>query len=67
MKITELRNKIIDTLNEQKIRIEGDERDEFFNYGIDTCIGYIEDILGNCEVVEDDLRRNIKDDSKCSY
>lgn len=56
MKITELRNKIIDTLNEQKIRIEGDERDEFFNYGIDTCIGYIEDIFENCEVVEDETK-----------
>lgn len=48
----ELRNKIIDTLNDQKIRIEGDERDEYFNYGIDTCISYIEDIFENCEVAE---------------
>lgn len=52
MTITELRNKIIDTLNDQKIRIEGDERDEYFNYGIDTCISYIEDIFENLEVVE---------------
>ena len=50
MTITELRNKIIDTLNDQKIRIEGDERDEYFNYGIDTCIGCIEDIFEECEV-----------------
>lgn len=51
MTITELRNKIIDTLNNQKC-IEYDERDEYFNYGIDTCIGYIEDIFENCEVLE---------------
>mgnify|MGYP004685617843 CR=1 FL=1 len=30
-----LRNKIIDTLNNQKWRIEADERDENFNYGIE--------------------------------
>lgn len=56
MTITELRNKIIDTLNEQKIRIEGDERDEFFNYGIDYCISVIEEIFKNCEVVEDETK-----------
>lgn len=27
----------------------------------------IKEVLNNCEVVEDDLRRNIKHDSKCSY
>lgn len=54
MTITELRNEIINTLNDQKIRIEGDERDEYFNYGIDTCIGYIEDIFENLEANKDD-------------
>ena len=48
----ELRNKIIDTLNNQKCRIEADERDENFNYGIDICIDAIEDIFKNCEVEE---------------
>lgn len=47
MTTEELRNKIIDILNDQKVRIEGDERDEYFNYGVDTCVGYIEDILKN--------------------
>lgn len=53
MTITELRNKIIDTLNNQKC-IEYDERDENFNYGIDICIGCIEDIFENCEVLKND-------------
>lgn len=48
----ELRNKIIDTLNERKIRIDSDERDEFYNYGIDICIDAIEEIFKNCEVEE---------------
>lgn len=47
-----LRNKIIDTLNNQKCRIEADERDENFNYGIDICIDAIEEIFKNCEVEE---------------
>ncbi len=48
----ELRNKIIDTLNNQKCRIEADERDENFNYGIDICISAVEEIFKNCEVEE---------------
>jgi predicted nuclease with TOPRIM domain len=48
----ELRNKIIDTLSNQKCCIEADERDENYNYGIDTCISYIEEIFKNCEVEE---------------
>ena len=48
----ELRNKIIDTLNNQKCRIEADERDENFNYGIDICISAVEEIFENCEVEE---------------
>jgi hypothetical protein len=48
----ELRNKIIDTLNNQKCRIEADERDENFNYGIDICISVVEEIFKNCEVEE---------------
>lgn len=47
-----LRNKIIDTLNNQKCRIEADERDENFNYGIDICISTVEEIFKNCEVEE---------------
>lgn len=54
MTIEELRNKIIDTLNYQKVRIEGDERDEYFNYGINTYIGYIEDIFEEYEVSKND-------------
>lgn len=48
----ELRNKIIDTLNNQKCRIEADERDENLNYGIDICISVVEEIFKNCEVEE---------------
>lgn len=48
----ELRNKIIDTLNDQKCRIEYDERDENYNYGIDICISVVEEIFKNCEVEE---------------
>lgn len=47
-----LRNKIIDTLNNQKCRIEADERDENFNHGIDICISAVEEIFKNCEVEE---------------
>ena len=47
-----LRNKIIDTLNNQKCRIEADERDENFKYGIDICISAVEEIFKNCEVEE---------------
>lgn len=47
----ELRNKIIDTLNNRKCR-EYDERDENYNYGIDICISVIEEIFKNCEVEE---------------
>lgn len=47
-----LRNKIIDTLNNQKCRIEADERDENFNYCIDICISAVEEIFKNCEVEE---------------
>lgn len=50
MTIEELRNKIIDTLNDQKVRIEGDERDEAYNYGIDVCIDCVEDSFKECEV-----------------
>lgn len=48
----ELRNKIIDTLNEQKCRIEADERDENYNYGIDIYISVVEGIFKNCELEE---------------
>ena len=47
----ELRNKIIDTLNNRKCR-EYDERDENYNYGIDICISVVEAIFKNCEVEE---------------
>lgn len=54
MTITELRNEIISTLKKQKHRIVYDEKDDFYNYGIDTCISYIEDIFENCEVSKND-------------
>lgn len=54
MTVEELRNKIIDKLNNHKIRIEGDDRDESYNFGIDTCIGYIEDIFEEYEVSKND-------------
>lgn len=54
MTTEELRNKIIDTLNDHKIRIEGDDRDESYNFGIDICIGCVEDIFENLEVNKDD-------------
>ena len=38
-----LEKKIIDTLNDEKVRIECDERDEAYNYGIDVCIYYVDD------------------------
>lgn len=47
----ELRNKIIDTLNNRKCR-EYDERDENYNYGIDICISVVEEIFKNCELEE---------------
>lgn len=47
----ELRNKIIDTLDNRKCR-EYDERDENYNYGIDICISVVEEIFKNCEVEE---------------
>lgn len=43
MTVEELRNKIIDELNNHKIRIEGDDRDESYNFGIDICIDCVED------------------------
>lgn len=52
MTITELRNEIINTLKNHKIRIDADERDEYFNYGIDICISAIEEIFKNCEVAD---------------
>lgn len=54
MTIEELKNKIIDKLNDQKVRVEGDERDEYFNYGVNTCIVYIEDIFEEYEVSKND-------------
>jgi hypothetical protein len=54
MTIEELRNKIISTLKKQKNRIIYDERDDFYNYGIDTCIGYVEDIFKEYEVSKND-------------
>lgn len=53
MTIEELRNKIIDTLNDQKFH-EYDERDENYNYGIDICIDCVEDIFKEYEVSKND-------------
>lgn len=33
---------------------EYDERDEYYNLGIDACISAIEEIFENCEVTEDE-------------
>lgn len=54
MTIEELRNKIISKLKKEKHRIIYDERDEYFNYGINTCIEYIEDIFKEYEVSKND-------------
>lgn len=43
--IEELRNKIIDKFNDKKIRIDGDDRDESYNFGIDVCIDCVEDMF----------------------
>ena len=54
MTTEELRNKIISTLKKEKHRITYDERDDFYNFGIDTCIGYIEDIFEEYEGLKND-------------
>ena len=43
--IEDLEKKIVDTLNDKKVRIEYDERDEAYNYAIEVCICYAEDIF----------------------
>ena len=50
MTIEELRNKIIDKLNAHKIRIEGDDRDEAYNFCVDICIDCVEDYFKEYEV-----------------
>lgn len=54
MTTEELRNKIISTLKKEKHRIIYDERDDFYNFGINTCIGYIEDIFEEYEESKND-------------
>lgn len=54
MTTEELRNKIISTLKKEKHRIIYDERDDFYNFGIDTCIGHIEDIFEEYEESKND-------------
>ena len=41
--IEDLEKKIVDTLNDQKVHIEGDDRDEAYNFGVDVCIDCVED------------------------
>ena len=41
--LEDLEKKVVETLNDEKVRIECDERDELYNYGIDVCISYVED------------------------
>lgn len=43
-------------IKNQKHSIEYDERDEFYNYGIDICIDAVEEIFKNCEVVENETK-----------
>jgi chaperonin cofactor prefoldin len=43
--IENLEKKIVDTLNDKKVRIEGDERDEAYNYAIEVCVYYVEDMF----------------------
>ena len=54
MTIEELRNKIIDKLNDHRILIEGDDRDESYNFGIDVCIYCVEDSFEEYEVSKND-------------
>ena len=54
MTIEELRNEIINSLKKEKHRIIYDERDDFYNYGIDVCISIIEDIFKEYEVSKND-------------
>ena len=43
--IEDLEKKIVDTLNDKKVRIECDERDEAYNYAIEVCVCYVEDMF----------------------
>lgn len=49
MTTEELRNKIISELKKEKHHIIYDERDEFYNFGIDICISCVEDIFKEYE------------------
>ena len=43
--IEDLEKKILEALNNKKIRIDGDDRDESYNFGIDVCIDSVEDMF----------------------
>ena len=41
----DLEKKILEALNDEKVRIECDEREEAYNYAIEVCVWYIEDMF----------------------
>ena len=43
--IEDLEKKILEALNDEKVRIECDEREEAYNYAIEVCVWYIEDMF----------------------
>ena len=43
--IEDLEKKILEKLNDKKVRIEYDERDEAYNYAIEVCVCYVEDLF----------------------
>ena len=43
--IEDLEKKILEALNDEKVRIECDEREEAYNYAIEVCVCYVEDMF----------------------
>ena len=43
--IEDLEKKILEKLNGEKVRIECDEREEAYNYAIEVCVCYVEDMF----------------------
>ena len=48
--IEDLEKKIVDTLNDKKVRIEYDEGDEAYNYAIEVCVCYVEEYGVDCVI-----------------
>ena len=40
-----LEKKILEKLNDEKVRIECDDREEAYNYAIEVCACYVEDMF----------------------